>query len=103
MEDPLGTERILWDILPRSAERQMGRCAGMHAEIPLRTIAIDFRATLEHRLKYRQNLPHGDLIRSELKRRADEIAATNLSRPYDFRGFSDALELEGGGILCIHR
>lgn len=60
-------------------EMQMGRCTGMHAEIQLRTIAIDFWATLEHQLKYKQNLPHEDLIRSELKRCADEIAATDLS------------------------
>lgn len=61
------------------AEMMMESCAGMHAEIQLRTIAIDFWATLEHQLKYKQNLPHEDLIRGELKRCADEIAATDLS------------------------
>lgn len=61
------------------AEIQMGSCTGMHAEIQLRTIAIDFWATLEHQLKYKRNLPHEELIRSELKRCADEIAAADLS------------------------
>lgn len=61
------------------AEMQTGSCTGTHAEIQLRTIAIDFWATVEHQLKYKQNLPHEDLIRNELKRCADEIAATDLS------------------------
>lgn len=61
------------------AEMRMEGCTGTHAEIQLRTIAIDSWATLEHQLKYKQNHPHEDLIRGELKRCADEIAATDLS------------------------
>ena len=49
------------------------------AEIQVRTIALDFWATLEHRLKYKKDLPHEALIRSELKRCADEIASVDLS------------------------
>lgn len=52
---------------------------GIHAEIQVRTIAIDFWATLEHQLKYKQHIPHEELIRSELKRCADEIASVDLS------------------------
>lgn len=49
------------------------------AEIQVRTIATDFWATLEHQLKYKKHIPHEELIRSELKRCADEIASTDLS------------------------
>lgn len=49
------------------------------AEIQVRTIATDFWATLEHQLKYKKDIPHEKLIRSELKRCADEIASVDLS------------------------
>lgn len=52
---------------------------GIPAEIQVRTIATDFWATLEHQLKYKQNIPHEELIRGELKRCADEIASVDLS------------------------
>lgn len=51
----------------------------LFAEIQIRTMAIDFWATLEHQLKYKKDIAHEALIRSELKRCADEIAATDLS------------------------
>ena len=56
-----------------------GSAAGLFAEIQIRTMAIDFWATLEHELKYKKEIKHESLIRSELKRCADEIAATDLS------------------------
>ena len=56
-----------------------GPGAGLHAEIQLRTIAIDFWATLEHQLKYKQEIDHEELIRTVLKRCADEIASIDLS------------------------
>ena len=49
------------------------------AEIQIRTIATDFWATLEHQLKYKRQVAHEELIRSELKRCADEIASVDLS------------------------
>ena len=51
----------------------------MSAEIQLRTIAIDFWATLEHQMKYKRNVQHEETIRRELKRCADEIASVDLS------------------------
>ena len=51
----------------------------IRAEIQVRTIATDCWATLEHRLKYKKEIPNEDLIRSELKRCADEIASVDLS------------------------
>lgn len=56
-----------------------GPGAGLFAEIQLRTIAIDFWASLEHQLKYKHEITHEALIRSELKRCADEIASIDLS------------------------
>lgn len=56
-----------------------GKAAGTLAEIQIRTMAIDFWATLEHQLKYKKKIPCEDLIRKELKRCADEIAATDIS------------------------
>ena len=56
-----------------------GSVAGTLAEIQIRTMAIDFWATLEHELKYKKKIPCEELIRKELKRCADEIAATDIS------------------------
>ena len=56
-----------------------GTAAGVFAEIQIRTMALDFWATLEHELKYKKEIKQETLIRRELKRCADEIAATDLS------------------------
>ncbi|WP_200799711.1 GTP pyrophosphokinase [Olsenella urininfantis] len=53
---------------------------GPRAEVQLRTISMDTWAALEHQIKYKRDLK-GDLelITSELKRCADELASTDLS------------------------
>lgn len=51
----------------------------LHAEIQIRTIANDFWATLEHRLKYKKNVPHEHVVQEELKRCAFEIASVDAS------------------------
>lgn len=56
-----------------------GSAAGTLAVIQIRTMALDFWATLEHQLKYKHKIPCEELIRAELKRCADEIAATDIS------------------------
>lgn len=48
-------------------------------EIQLRTLAMDSWASLEHQLKYKQNIANQELIVSELKRCADELNACDLS------------------------
>ena len=53
--------------------------SGTLAEIQVRTIAMDFWATLEHQLKYKKKINSEALIRSELKRCADEIASVDIS------------------------
>lgn len=48
-------------------------------EVQLRTIAMDCWASIEHQLKYKQDIEDQALIVRELKRCADEIASTDLS------------------------
>ena len=48
-------------------------------EVQLRTIAMDCWASIEHQLKYKQDIANQTLIVQELKRCADEIASTDLS------------------------
>ncbi len=51
-----------------------------YAEIQIRTISMDTWAALEHHLKYKKELgDNADLMISELKRCADELAATDMS------------------------
>jgi putative GTP pyrophosphokinase len=55
---------------------------GIHVqsiEIQTRTIAMDFWAALEHELKYKKNIQDAELMFSELKRCAEEIASVDLS------------------------
>ena len=65
-----------YHMLVRIAE---GEAKGCRAEIQVRTIAIDFWATLEHQIKYKKDMSDEKLIRSELKRCADEIASVDIS------------------------
>lgn len=48
----------------------------MRVEIQIRTIAMDFWASLDHKLKYKKdNLKHPEIIAQELKKCADTITA----------------------------
>ena len=48
-------------------------------ELQLRTIAMDSWAALEHQMSYKRDIPGEELIRAELKRCADELAACDIS------------------------
>ncbi|MBQ8927483.1 MAG: GTP pyrophosphokinase family protein [Oscillospiraceae bacterium] len=50
------------------------------AEVQLRTIAMDFWASLEHKLRYKKDLPQEklDMLSTELKTCADESAAWDI-------------------------
>lgn len=50
-----------------------------YIELQLRTIAMDSWASLEHKMKYKKNIPNSELIVAELKRCADELAACDVS------------------------
>ena len=53
---------------------------GYLAEIQLRTISMDTWAALEHHMKYKKDINvNTELITSELKRCADELASTDAS------------------------
>ena len=53
---------------------------GLYAEVQLRTISMDTWAALEHHMKYKKEVTvNVDLIVSELRRCADELASTDVS------------------------
>lgn len=49
----------------------------MKVEVQIRTIAMDFWASLEHQLKYKRDIPNQNQISEELKQCAETIAATD--------------------------
>ena len=49
------------------------------AEIQLRTIAMDSWAALEHEMTYKRTIASRELIQSELKRCADELASCDIT------------------------
>jgi putative GTP pyrophosphokinase len=64
------------------------RVQRVYCELQIRTIAMDCWASLEHRLKYKKNIPNQEMIVGELKRCADEIASTDLN----FQAIWDMIE-----------
>lgn len=50
----------------------------MKVEVQLRTIAMDFWASLEHTIKYKKDVENADEIMHELKKCADLISETDL-------------------------
>ncbi len=71
-----------------------GPCPGgaFHVEVQLRTIAMDSWAALEHEISYKQKLRKKDMIRKELKRCADELAACDVS----MQAIRDVIDESGG-------
>jgi ppGpp synthetase/RelA/SpoT-type nucleotidyltranferase len=56
------------------------RYRGYFIEIQLRTISMDTWAALEHQMKYKKKVNGNvELISSELKRCADDLASTDIS------------------------
>lgn len=50
-----------------------------YAEIQIRTLAMDCWASLEHQLKYKQEIRYQEMIVDELKRCANELASTDMN------------------------
>lgn len=50
----------------------------MRVEIQIRTVAMDFWASLEHQMKYKQDIDNAEGIKEELKICADTIAETDM-------------------------
>lgn len=51
----------------------------MKVEVQIRTIAMDFWASLEHEMKYKKNIPDQDRIAERLKNCADVISETDMT------------------------
>ena len=68
--------------------------SGFYIEFQLRTISMDTWAALEHHLKYKKNMSgNTELIVSELKRCAEELASTDVS----MQTLKDMIFEENGG------
>lgn len=50
-----------------------------YAEVQLRTLSMDSWASLEHEMKYKQDIKNTRMIGNELKRLADEMASCDIS------------------------
>ncbi len=50
----------------------------LKVEVQIRTIAMDFWASLEHQLKYKHDITNSDIIMKELRQSAEEIANNDI-------------------------
>ena len=65
----------------------------MKVEVQFRTIAMDFWASLEHKLKYKKNVDKTGAIEARLKACADSIEALD----YQMQEIRDQIDSEGSG------
>lgn len=80
----------------RSYHMIMRSQSGLYVEFQLRTISMDTWAALEHHLKYKKTVGgNTELIVSELKRCAEELASTDVS----MQTLKDIIFSENGGSL----
>lgn len=49
------------------------------AEIQIRTLSMDFWASLEHQIRYKHDIPNQEIIASELRRCADDVASVEMN------------------------
>lgn len=66
----------------------------MKVEVQFRTIAMDFWASLEHKLKYKKDIDNTEEIEKQLKACADSIEALD----YQMQEIRDKIDYSGGGI-----
>ncbi len=64
----------------------------MRVEVQFRTIAMDFWASLDHKLKYKKNVKNPELIVSELRKCADIISGVDV-RMQEIRNMIEEGEL----------
>ncbi len=79
----------------------------MRVEVQIRTVAMNFWASLEHQMKYKQDIDNADEIMAQLKECADTIAATDAKMleireqiprnqmPKQLKGSSQTVNLTG--------
>ncbi len=54
-------------------------CRRVCAEVQIRTLSMDFWASLEHQIRYKHDIPNQAIIASELRRCADEVASVEMN------------------------
>lgn len=64
----------------------------MRVEVQFRTIAMDFWASLDHKLKYKKNVKNPEVIASELRKCADIISGVDM-RMQEIRNMIEEGEL----------
>ena len=70
------------------------RIADTKVEIQIRTVAMDFWASLEHKLKYKKSIDNTEEIERQLKACADSIEALD----YQMQEIRDKIDYSGGKI-----
>lgn len=84
----------------------------MKVEVQLRTIAMDFWASVEHKLRYKKNIPdsEAELLAEELSKCAEQIATMDNKMEHIRRRIAAAEEEQGnkpkqtiGGMLLKNR
>lgn len=65
----------------------------VRAEVQLRTIAMDFRASLEHTLQYKKEIPDEETVSAELKESVELI-----NQP-DFRMQQIRVKIDAAGNI----
>lgn len=68
------------------------------AEVQFRTIAMDFWASLEHKLKYKKSIDNTEEIERQLKACADSIEALD----YQMQEIRDKIDYSGEDALAYH-
>lgn len=66
----------------------------MQVEVQFRTIAMDFWASVDHKLKYKKNVKNSELIVEELRKCAETISSVD-TRMQEIRNMIEAGEVEG--------
>lgn len=66
----------------------------MAVEVQIRTIAMDFWASLEHKLKYKKDIDNTEEIEKQLKACADSIEALD----YQMQEIRDKIDYSGGSL-----
>ena len=68
-----------YHIVARLQLNIAGKIYNPYIEIQIRTIAMDFWASLEHQIKYKKTIKNQSMIVDELKRCAEQIATTDIN------------------------
>ena len=71
------------------------------AEVQIRTIAMDFWASLEHGIKYKKNMPQEEEVIRQLKECADTIASTD-QKMYQIRMKMDEVKEEKTDLELLY-